>query len=142
MPYITKADLASHLYTENIDEITRGDDTLVTRAISAGISEAGSYLSRYDLAQLLGSPATPADENLKMKIQDLACWHLVKLANPNISLELLRTAYEDAITWFEKIMGGKMNPQGWPYHDTSTDPAPPAGDEIYGTSNLKRRNHY
>jgi phage gp36-like protein len=142
MAYLTPAELSTHMYDEVVAEIIREDPTIAQRAIDTAIAEAQGYLSRYELTQLMGDPATPLDENLKSKVKDLACWQLVKLSNPNIDLKLIRTAYEDAIKWFDKIMRGLMSPAGWPYHDTTVDPAPPQGNEIYYSSNRKREQHY
>lgn len=142
MPYLVQADLLTHLYGENVSEITRADTFIVPMAIAAAVAEAKAYLNKYSLTQLF-EPTDPgyfADENLKNKVKDLACWHLVKLANPNINLELFRTGYEDAIKWFDKIMRGQLDPQGWPYR--ADDPATDynEGGTINWVSNAKRNN--
>lgn len=157
MEYLNKSDLQTHIYGENIDTITRCEDTVVTRAISAGIAEAKSYLSRYNVAYLFWDGITVpdpvpswwyigikpiTDENLKNKVKDLAAWHLVKLANPNINLELFRTAYEDAIDWFKLVQSGKATPQDWPRQVDDPDTPYAEGGSIQWTSNPKRSNHF
>lgn len=152
MAYLTKTDLATHIYGENINTITRSDDTIVDRAIAAGIAEAKSYLGRYHLNHLFWDGALPApagvtgqpveDENLKNKVKDIAAWHLVKLANPNINLELFRTAYEDAIDWLKLVQSGKSSPYGWPYFVDDPDTPYVEGGPIQWTSNPKRSNHF
>jgi phage gp36-like protein len=120
-------------------------DLIVTRAINSAIAEVKSYLSRFDLLKLFGNSETEAvtvDEHLKNKVKDVASWHLVKLANPNVDIKMFRTLYEDAIKWFEKVMKGQADPEGWPYKedDTSTP-----GDESSGvqwSSNKKRKQHF
>lgn len=142
MAYLVKADLETHIYGENINEITRNDDTKVEKAINAAIAEAKSYLSKYDLSKLFADPPDPDDENLKNKVKDLACWHLVKLSNPNINLELFRTGYEDAVAWLTKIMKGQADPQGWPYRvDDANTPYNESGT-ISWNSNPKRTNNF
>lgn len=121
MPFLVKADFKSHLYAEVIDNITRADDTVLDTAIKAAVAEAKMYLSRYDLSALFGTngndPTVSAVylDHLKNMVKDIAAWHLVKLANPNVDLKLFRTLYEDAIKLLEKIMRGQAVPEGWPY---------------------------
>lgn len=122
------------------DEVTPVN--LITTAIDAAVAEAKSYLGKYDLDALLGSTPTVTDENLKMKVKDLACWHLVKLASPNINLQLFRTAYEDAIAWFIAIMKGQMDPSGWTYKTDDADTNRVEGQGTFVTSNTKRTNHW
>lgn len=141
MAYLTKEDLSTHIYPEIAEEITRSDDDLIDEAIGSAIDEAKSYLSRYDLDKLFGDPPTPADRNLKNKVKDMACWHLIRLANPNVNLELFRTIYKDAITWLTGIMKGQANPAGWIYLDMANVQPPPDGDTISYSSNPKRQNH-
>lgn len=117
---------------------------MVTKSIDAGIAEAKSYLGKYDLDALFDD----ADANfvddaiLAMKVKDLVCWHLVKLANPNVSLALFRTAYEDAIAWFKDIMKGQMDPDGWPYKTDDEDTGRTEGQGFFYNANTKRTNHY
>jgi uncharacterized protein DUF1320 len=144
MPLITQADLATNIYAEIITEITRSDSTIADRAIATAIQEAKMYLSRYDLVQLFGTDIlTPTiqDEYLKSLVKDLACWHLLRLSNVGIDYSVFRTAYQDAIASLKTIMAGQVQPQGWPYLDTSSESAPP-GDAINWNSNPKRNNYY
>lgn len=118
---------------------------IVAKAIQAAVAEAKSYLSRYDLMQLFGDDTTPetiADEHLKNIVKDIACWYLVRLANPNIDMTLFRTIYEDAIKWLVLVQKGQADPEGWPYKpdDPDTDYDESAG--IQWSSNTKRRQHY
>lgn len=150
MAYLTSTDLQTHIYGENITAITRSDATLVTRAIDAAIAEAKSYMGRYNIAYLFwdgvtlpkptGAGDVIQDENLKNKVKDLAAWHLIKLANPNINLDLFRTGYEDAIDWFKGIMRGQSAPFGWPLRvdDPTTDYV--EGGALQWSANKKRDN--
>lgn len=144
MPYLVKADIVTLIYGENIDEITRGDDTIVTRAISAGIGEAKSYLSRFDLPKLFDPTATGyfADENLLNKVKACVAWQLVLLSNPNINLTLIRTNYEDATKWLKEVRGGTADPEGWPYKPDNTATGHVEGSSIEARSNTKRENHF
>ena len=143
--YLVKADLYILLYQEIIEIITRGDDTLITRAINTGVSEAKSYLSRFNLVALFGTDVlapTVVDENLKSKVIDLVCWQLIKLSNPNIDLKLFRTNYEDALTFFNEVKKSQESPDGWQYKTDDADTPFPEGNIISSSTNIKRNNHW
>lgn len=139
MAAITKDDLKTHIYPEITEIITRADDTIVTAAIAAGEGEVKSYLNRFDTATMFGG--SYANEYFKNIVKDVVCWHLIKLANPNINLELFRTAYEDAKKNLKEILKGETSPD-FPLkpNDPATD-IDEAGTIEYG-SNPKRNNHY
>jgi hypothetical protein len=141
MAFLTKADLASHIYADIIDEIIRGNDALADKAINAAVSEAKSYLRKYDLTVIF-DPSFE-DENLKDKVKDLACWKLVKLANPNIDMNLFKTLYDDAISWLRDIMKGQADPDGWPYKSDNPDtPVSEQDNDVTYSSNKKRWQHF
>ncbi|NDD52939.1 hypothetical protein EBZ39_03525 [bacterium] len=146
----------SHLYhlinPENIEEITRGDESKVTAAIRMAIQEAKSYLSAYDLDALFGRDApdldnsdeeaiapTVDDDFLKDLVINLACWKLIKLGNANYLYESLRTFYEDTIDTLTKIQKGTMTPQGWAKYVPPSD-TPTPGNPIHWSSTPKRNN--
>jgi hypothetical protein len=143
MAYLVKADLKTHIYSTVLDEIDRGDATIITLQIDAAVAEAKSYCRRFDLVKLFTDtdPNFVNDKNLLDKVKDLACWKIIKLANPNVNIELFRQNYEDAIQWFVRVQTGKADP-GWPVpaDDTTTDRK--EGSEIQFESNTKRSNHY
>lgn len=118
---------------------------IVDKAIKTAIAKAKSYLSRFDLLKLFGNHLTTEevdDENLKSLVKDIACWYLVRLANPNINLELFRTIYEDAITWLVLVQKGGADPEGWPYKEDNADTEYDESSGIQWSSNQKRRQHY
>ena len=140
-PIILAADLASVMYTEIIDEITRSNSDLVTEAIDTAISEAKMYLTRYDLVQLFGdeiadTSATFTDRLLSRLVKNIALWHLLQLANPNINYEDAKIRYEQAIHNLKEIQKGVADPR-WPYQDTTGEIAP-KGDQITMQSTTPR----
>jgi len=143
MAFLVKDDLKTHLYGEIVAEITRDDDTIIDRGISAGTGEVKSYLSRYDLAILFdGSLADEIIGHLRNLTKDVVCWNIIKLSNPNIDLKLFRTSYEDAIAFLTKVQKGQADPDGWPYK--ADDPATKGNenDTVQWGSNPKRRQHF
>jgi hypothetical protein len=142
--YITQSDLSTHIYAEVINEITRTDSTIVTKAINTAIQETKMYLDRYDLAALFGTDIaapTVTDEYLKSIVKDITCWHLIRLANVNVDYNAYRNNYYDAINALKTIMNGGANPQGWPYKDISSETLT-NGDAITWTSHPKRENYF
>ena len=145
MPYLVKADLTPPLYPEIIDEITRGNDTIVTTCINNAVAEVQAYMPRFDLLLLFGNEstaATVADEHLKSITKDVTCWQLIKMANPNIDVAMFRTAYEDAIKFLEKVMRGQASPATWPLRIDDPATVGNEGSRIYASSNIKRNNHW
>lgn len=160
MAYLSKADLVTHVYPELIDIITRSNDSIVTKAINAGVGECKAYLNRFDLLKIFGTvdvDPTFSDEFLNTLVKDVVIWRLIILANPNINVEISRAAYTDAKKTLEKAMKGDIDP-GWPLRtDTLSTTSTPQQNELGGeninngldpsgnigwNSNNKRSNHW
>jgi hypothetical protein len=141
MAYLVTSDLYTVIYENIITEITRNDDTIVPVAIEGAISEARGYLSRYDTVQLFGDSETAptvADAWLKNMVKDIAAWQVIKLANPDINYQHIRSCYEDAIATLTKVSSGKLLPN-WPlYVPPTTTPDP--GAAVQWSSNRKLTN--
>jgi hypothetical protein len=145
MAIITKADLSTHLYAEIIEEITRTDDTIITRTIDTAESTAKAYLSKYDLVALFGTNLVLPTVNSHLLInivKDITCWHLIRLSNPNINLELFRTNFEDAIKLLERIQKNQAEPEGWPLKPIESDIDPTDNSSVVWSSNKKRSNYF
>jgi len=145
MPYLLAGDFDTHLYSEVRNEVVRDNNDIIDKAIISAVTEAKSYLSRFDLLKLFGNDDTPPtveDENLKGKVKDIACWRMIKLANPNISMELFKTLYDDAIKWLKDVQSGKADPEGWPYKKDEAETDYNENDNIQWSSNIKRNNHF
>ena len=48
MAYLTTEDMYTHIYQENIETISHGDEAIMLSAIDAAIEEASGYLTKYD----------------------------------------------------------------------------------------------
>ena len=57
--------------------------------------------------------ASDRDSVLLMYLKDMAVWHFIPVANPNIDIEYREIRYNKAIAWLKNIQGGKIVPQGW-----------------------------
>lgn len=144
MAYLVKADLKTHIYAELITEISRSDDTIVTAAINEAITTAKGYLSRFNRTKLFddGASGFVADVQLLAAVKDIAVWRMIRLANPNLNVDVARTNYEDAIAWLKDIQKGVVDPEGWPYVDDDTDTDGDESETVRYMSNEKRNNHY
>ncbi len=142
--YLSKTDLTPPLYPEIIEEITRGNDSVVNNAIETAILEVQGYLTRYNILALTGtSSVAPSDRSvlLDSKIKDIACWHLVKLANPNVNLELFKTSFDEAIRFLKDVQKGLTDP---PFPLKPDDPTTTSDDEtlVSYRADSKRQNRF
>jgi uncharacterized protein DUF1320 len=110
---LLEADLKTHLYTEQITVISRGDAALIADAIAAAEGEAKGYLSRYDLKDLFGALGDARDKTLLMWLKDIATWHFITLSNAAADMEFRESRYKQAIASLAKIQAGKIVPEGW-----------------------------
>ncbi|MDR2472156.1 MAG: hypothetical protein LBD53_01150 [Tannerella sp.] len=136
------------LYPETISKITRGDDEAAELQILAAESLVRSYMSRYDTAAIFGTATEPPTYNgtevelIKKTVKIIASYYLVRMANPNVNIELFRADYEDALTWLKDLQAGNVNPD-LPYRidDPDTEIDESLGD-VYWNSNIKRTQHF
>lgn len=133
------------LYPEIIDTITRGDQTAAELQIVAAEEFVKSFLFKYDLTAIFGTPETAPthpSELIKKIVKIIASYYLVRLANPNVDIELFRKDYEDAVDILKDLRDGKNN-TSLPYaeDDTSTD-IDESNSETTWNSNPKRDNFF
>ncbi len=144
MPVITTSELDTHIYTEVLNEIVRNNTSLADKAIATAESEAKMYLGRFDLLALFGDEQNAPlvqDEFLKHLLKDMACWYIIRLANPVIDYRSFRDAYENAIRTLEKIMEGQADPAEWPLKETTEEDLP-GSTSVSWSSNPKRNNYF
>lgn len=144
MAYLSTEDYESKIYPEIIEQITREDETKLAKATDKAVRLARYYLSKFDLLKLFGDEETEpevVDEELKDIVLDIACWNLIKLANPNINIELFRTSYDDALKFLKEIQSGKADP-GWPYKTDDPETPGDEGSTIQASYNPKRTQHF
>lgn len=110
MAYLTIQEIKSYLKSENVDVITRNDDTLVTAAIDTAISEAKGYLSAFNREAIFGETGSNRNELLLTMVKDCASWHIMKLSNAGINYEYRKQIYDRAIKWFEDVQKSRIKP--------------------------------
>lgn len=139
MPFLTPADIVSHLKTEIIEEVQGDNATALQDAVDAAISEMRGYISFYDVAAILATTGAAREPILLLYTKDLAVWHFIQLSNANIDLEFRETRYKLAIAWFEKVQKGTTVPN-LPLI-TSDDATAQTGKVKYG-SNPRRQTSF
>lgn len=144
MAFITKTDMYSHIYEEDINVIDRTSDTdsALSKAILGGIAEAQGYLSKYDIDFLFGQTGDDRDPILKLQVGNLIAFHFIGLCNANVNYAVIEDRYTKASTWFDRIQKNRISPYGWPPRPinpvTGADPA----STIKFGSNPSRKPHY
>lgn len=137
MAFLTISELKTHLYNENVEVISRNDDTVVQASIDAAIAEAKSYLTAYDVSAVFAAIGSSRNALLLTFVKDIATWHFLVLCNAGVELELRQNRYERAIAWLKAVQKG----------DVAADlPADTSEDSVSGViifgSNPKREQHF
>jgi len=137
--YLSNDEIKTHLYTDNVNVITRGDDTIVTAAVDAAVSEAKGYLSAFDRDAIFGALAEARNALLLTFVKDIASWHLLNLCNAGSDMKLRQDRYDRAIEWLKAVQKGNVSP------DLPVITAPDGTATAQGitfSSNVKRESHF
>lgn len=135
MGFLTIAELKTHLYNENVEVITRGDNTIPQAAIDAAISEARGYLTDYDTVATFAATGAARNALLLTFVKDIATWHFLVLCNAGAELQLRQDRYERAIAWLKAVQKGDVAA------DLPEKEGDPAGVIKFG-SNPKKVQHF
>lgn len=139
--FITPAELGTHLYYENLEAISREDETIITAAIDAAVQEAYGYLGAFDREAIFSARGDDRNALLLIFVKDIAVWHFVNLCNAGTDLQLRQNRYERAVSWLRQVQKGEITPS-LPIIDKDGDGKPDgAGEYIFG-SNPKRSQHF
>lgn len=124
MSFITIPDLATHIYPEGMNAISREDDTKMQSAIDAAILQAAQYLGRYDTAIIfaLEGAAREPFANLMTYIKDIAKWNFIAIANATVDLDLAERRYTGALK--ELAMISRTLQAGWPLLEAEVSDKP------------------
>jgi len=136
MSYVTIEEIKTHLYEEQVDVITSGDNTILQSAIDAAISEAKGYLRAFDIATEFSKTGDARNSLLIIFLKDIAVWHFVNICNVNTDLGLRMERYKRAIDWLKAVQKGDVVP------DLEALPEDKQTGVILFNSNPKRDNHF
>ena len=138
MPYISPAEITTHLGAEQIEAISDGDETMLQAAIDGAMVEAKGYLSAFDMAVELDKTGTQRNALLIIFIKDIAVWHFVNICNVNTDMDLREKRYDRAISWLVGVQKGNVVPD-LPAKINESGTANNLPYKV--TSNPKRTNH-
>lgn len=136
--FVSKEELKTHLYSENINVIGRGDDTILQAAIDGAIQEAYGYLGDFDREAIFNAAGENRNALLLIFVKDLSVWHFLVLCNAGVELELREARYKRAVDWLKAVQRRDVSPN----LPKGTDDN---GDQIGGIefgSNTKRNQHF
>lgn len=118
--FITKEEIKTHLYDYQVDQITDGDDTIVTSAIDVAVAEVKSYLAnRYDVEAIFSTEGKGRSALVVEHVKVCAVWHLLILCNVDAIYERYEKAYERSIDYLKQVADGLLSPD-LPYKQTDS----------------------
>ncbi|MFV0403654.1 MAG: DUF1320 domain-containing protein [Bacteroides graminisolvens] len=141
MAYLEVNELYTHIYEENVEAISRGDDAVPLSAIDAAMQEAAGYLTKYDMQKIFAAQGKERNAILLLFVKDIAAWHFVNLCNAGVDIELREKRYDRAIEWL-KDNENKSNPNLPAKNIIITENCPQYRSEMAFGSNRKRDNHF
>lgn len=139
MAFLNRNEINTHLFGEIVDEVQRDWIGAIDAAIDAAIEEVSGYISMYDVAAIMATTGTARNAILLLYTKDVAVWHFIQLANPNIDMDLREKRYDRAIAWLKDVQKGIVVPN-LPL-PTSLDETAQLGKIKFG-SNPQRNTHY
>lgn len=132
-------ELYTHLYPESIRAISGTDERLLLNALSTATSEVKLYLHKFDLEKLFNATGEQRNDLLLMWIKDVAVWHYINIANPNMDYEDKHRRYQYAIKSLKDIQRGDTIPD-FPLKEDANGNAENSSGILIG-SNPPRSNH-
>lgn len=102
--------MKTHLHQEDVDVISRGDDTLMTAAIDTAMQEAKGYLSKYDKAVIFETTGTERNALLLTFLKDIAAWHFLVICNAGSDYKMRQDRYDRAVSWLKAVQRGDISP--------------------------------
>lgn len=135
---------ATSLYPEIITAITRNNPGNAELQISAAEELVKTYLFKYDLNAVFGSGDTPPShpsELVKKLVKIIASYYLVRMASPNVNVELFRLDYEDALRMLADIRDGN-NVLNLPYAPAEGIDDKTAAESFFFSSEPKQHHYF
>lgn len=133
--------MTTHIYEEDMDVISHGDDAAMMSAIDAAIEEVQGYLTKYDTEKIFAARGKERNPILLLFVKDIAAWHFCNICNAGVDIEMREKRYDRAIEWLRNNQN-RQNP------NLPAAPERPGrqecrhcGEIAFG-SNRKRDNHF
>ncbi len=137
--FIDIQELKTHLYEYQVDQITEGDDSIVSDAISLATDTVKSYIgARYDVGAIFSKSGRERSPLIVGHVKNIAAWQIVQLANVDAIYDRYEKAYDRTIDFLTKVAQGLLTPD-LPYIETP-DGTPPGTLQI--SSNPKFTHNF
>lgn len=137
--FITQEDLYSKIRPNEIQQITGGDDFIVTHSISYAISEVESYLAkRYDTDKIFAEYGDNRNPMLMSFVVDIAIYEIGAIARPGMDITDRRERRNRAIDYLKQVKNHDLS-MPLPLRPTIED-APDDTPVEYGCK--PKRNNY
>ncbi len=108
--FLSNEEMKTHLHQEDVDVISRGDNTLMTAAIDTAMQEAKGYLSKYDKAVIFETTGTERNALLLTFLKDIAAWHFLVICNAGSDYKIRQDRYDRAVSWLKAVQRGDISP--------------------------------
>lgn len=136
MAFLLKADLYSKILQDELDEITRSDDTIVANVLSSAESEMKVYLyDSYDVDAIFDQTGDDRHQLLVQIGADIAIYFLFARVQAGINIDDRKARYDRAINWLKAVKKSEN------YADLPRRESTVQTHISYG-SNTKRDNYY
>lgn len=104
MAFLTKNDLGLVILTDELDEITRADDTLVDMACAAAEQEMRGWLfDTFDVDAVFATTGTNRNALLVQFGADIAVYALVARLQAGQDTDDRKSRYDRAIAWLKAV---------------------------------------
>lgn len=136
MAFLAKSDLYLSILEEELTEITRSDDGLVTSALDAAEQEMKVYLNdSYDTDTIFGKTGSNRHAMLVRIGADVAIYYIVARVQAGQEIDDRKSRYDRALAWLKMVKKSETYPNL--ERRTKT-----AETKFFYGSNTKRSNHY
>ena len=111
MSLVTPAELKSHIYDYQVQQITENDSTITETAISTAEALVKSYLaSRFDTDAIWATTGSDRPPLVLDLIKTIAVYKLIRLCNVDILYDRYHDAYLEAIDILKPVSTGTIVP--------------------------------
>lgn len=94
MAYLEVEEMTTHIYEEDMDTISHGDDAAMMSAIDAAIEEVQGYLTKYDTGKIFAARGKERNPILLLFVKDIAAWHFCNICNAGVDIEMREKRYD------------------------------------------------
>lgn len=137
MAFIESADLSSAILIDELNQITRNDDTVIDQAILAAEAEMRAYLyDSFDVDMIFTKTGADRNALLVRYCVDITVWFIVSTTQAGQNLSDREARYDRACRWLKMVMKSET------YADLPRRVETEQDHIFTGSSNPKRNNYF